>query len=92
VRELNRNRRNVAGIEYLQPHHKLGKTIALARLIISIVSDRGVIKDVVLRKDRFFCEVWEFHVDTLLHKAETAEWASPWRSGQMERQESCERR
>jgi len=84
VRELNETRRDFAGIEYLQPDHKLGKTVMLARLIISIVSGRGEMQKIVLRKREFFCEVWEFYVDTWLNKVETAEWASPWRAAHIE--------
>lgn len=85
VRQLNEIRRDFAGIEYLQPGHKLGETVKLARLIILIVSGRGEMQKIVLRKKKFFWEVWESYVDTWLYKAETAEWASPWRDAHIER-------
>jgi hypothetical protein len=71
-------------MQYLQPDHKLGTTVMLARLIIAIVSGRGEMQKIVLRKREFFCEVWESYVDTMLYKAETAEWASPWRDAHIE--------
>ena len=84
VRELNEIRRDSTGIEYLQPDHQLGKTVMLARLIISIVSGRGEMKNIVSRKREFFLEVWGFYVDAWLHKAETVEWASTWRDAHIE--------
>jgi hypothetical protein len=79
VRQLNKIPGDFAGIEYLQPDHKLGETVKLARLILLTVSGGGEMQNIVLEKKEFFWQVWSLYVDTWFYKAETVEWASPWR-------------
>jgi hypothetical protein len=40
---------------------------------------------IVLEKKEFFWQVWSLYVDTWLYKAETVEWASPWRDAHIVR-------